>query len=172
MFSNFYPKEDWKSAYTVDYERFYENGARGIIFDIDNTLVEHGAPATEQAVALMDRLRRKGYAICILSNNDEERVSSFCVAMDVAYLYKAGKPKRKGYEAAMKLLGTTKEQTIFVGDQIFTDIWGANRVGIHTVLVGQIGKKEEIQIVLKRKLEKIILHFYRKNKKRSSRDEA
>lgn len=166
MFSDFYPREDWESAYTVDYERFYKNGIRGIIFDIDNTLVEHGAPATEQAVALIDRLRRRGYAICILSNNEKARVSSFCAAMDIPYLYKAGKPKRKGYTSALQLLGTTKEQTISVGDQIFTDIWGANRAGIYTVLVGRVGKKEEIQIVLKRQLEKIILHFYRKNKKK------
>ena len=86
--------------------------------------------------------------------------------MDAAYIYKAGKPKRKGYEAAMKLLGTTKEQTVSIGDQIFTDMWGANRVGIHTILVKQIGKKEEIQIVLKRYLERVVLHFYRKNKKK------
>ena len=86
--------------------------------------------------------------------------------MDAAYIYKAGKPKHKGYEAAMKLIGTTKEQTMSIGDQIFTDMWGANRAGIYTILVKPIGKKEEIQIVLKRHLEKIVLHSYRKNKKK------
>ena len=166
MFSKFYPKEDWASAYAEEYVRLYENGFRGIIFDIDNTLVEHGAPVTKQAIALVDRLRRIGFAVCFLSNNDKQRVSSFCESMDVAYIFKAGKPKKKGYEAAMTLLGTTEEQTVSVGDQIFTDIWGANRAGIYTVLVKQIGKKEEVQIVLKRQLEKIILHFYRKNKKK------
>ena len=64
----------------------------------------------------------------------------------------------------MKLIDTTKEQTMSIGDQIFTDMWGANRAGIHTVLVKPIGKKEEIQIVLKRYLEKIVLYFYRKSK--------
>lgn len=164
MFKNLYPKEDWESAYGDGYERLYEKGYRGIIFDIDNTLVEHGAAANEQAIALVDKLRRKGFAVCFLSNNDKSRVSEFCKPMDAAYIYKAGKPGSKGYEAAMKLLGTAKEQTVSVGDQIFTDMWGANRAGIYTVLVKPIGKKEEIQIVLKRYLEKIVLYFYCKRK--------
>ena len=164
MFQNLYPKEEWDSAYTLDYERLFKEGYRGIIFDIDNTLVEHGAPANEEAVALVDRLRRMGFSVCFLSNNGKPRVSEFCKPMDVAYIYKAGKPKHKGYEAAMKLIDTTKEQTVSIGDQIFTDMWGANRAGIHTVLVKSIGKKEEIQIVLKRYLEKIVLYFYRKSK--------
>ncbi|MBQ8547923.1 MAG: HAD hydrolase-like protein, partial [Lachnospiraceae bacterium] len=56
--------------------------------------------------------------------------------------------------------------TLSIGDQIFTDMWGANRAGIYTILVKPIGKKEEIQIVLKRYLEKVVLYFYRKNKKK------
>lgn len=166
MFQNLYPKEEQDSVYTLDYERLYKKGYRGIIFDIDNTLVEHGAPATKEAVALVDKLRRMGFSVCFLSNNDKPRVSEFCKPMDAAYIYKAGKPKYKGYEAAMKLIGTTKEQTLSIGDQIFTDMWGANRAGIYTIFVKPIGKKEEIQIVLKRYLEKIVLHFYRKNKKK------
>ncbi len=166
MFSKFFPNEDCESAYAVDYERLYAAGFRGIVFDIDNTLVEHGAVANQQAIALIDRLRRMGYAVCFLSNNKEPRVKSFAKAFDAAYIFKAGKPKKEGYEAAMKLLGVTKEQTISVGDQIFTDIWGANRAGIYTVLVKQIGKKEEVQIVLKRYLERIVLYFYRKSRKK------
>lgn len=164
MFKNFYPKEDAESAYSIDYGKLYENGYRSIIYDIDNTLVEHGAPATEAAVELVERLRRMGFAICFLSNNGEQRVSEFCDKVDAVYIYKAGKPKKKGYEAAMKLMGSTMDQTVSIGDQIFTDIWGANRSGIYSILVKPIDKKEEIQIVLKRKLEKIILHFYRKKK--------
>lgn len=165
MFKKFYPMEDWDSAYEEQkYQYLYDNGFRGIIFDIDNTLVEHGAPANEEAVALVEKLRRMGFAVCFLSNNGEERVSSFCKKLDAAYIYKAGKPGTKGYGAAMELIGTTKEQTVSVGDQIFTDMWGANRAGVYSVLVKQIGKKEEFQIVLKRYLERIVLYFYRKRK--------
>lgn len=167
MFKKFYPAEEWSSAYEEQlYVRLYENGFRGIIFDIDNTLVEHGAPVNEEATALIEKLRKMGFAICFLSNNGEERVSSFCQKLDAAYIFKAGKPGRKGYEAAMGLIGTTKAQTVSVGDQIFTDTWGANRAGVYSILVNQIGKKEEFQIVLKRYLEKIVLYFYRKKKEK------
>ena len=65
----------------------------------------------------------------------------------------------------MKIMGTDKTNTFFVGDQLFTDVWGAKRTGIHNILVRPIDPKEEIQIVLKRYLEKIVLHFYKKRLK-------
>lgn len=166
MFSQLFPKEDWNSAYDeAGYERLYRNGIRGIIFDIDNTMVEHGAPVNEKAILLVKRLRERGFTVCFLSNNKEPRVKSFSEPLGAKYIYKGGKPKREGYEKAMQLMGVTKEQTVSIGDQIFTDIWGANRAGVYTVLVKPIGKKEEIQIVLKRYLERIVLYFYRKQKK-------
>ncbi len=167
MLKQFYPKEDWKSAYeTKEYERLYAAGYRGIIFDIDNTMVEHGAPVNEKAIFLIRKLKEIGFKVCFVSNNKEPRVKSFSKPLGAEYIFKAGKPGAAGYVAAMKKMGVTKEQTVSVGDQIFTDMWGANRAGIHSVLVAPIGKKEEIQIVLKRYLEKIVLHFYRKSKKK------
>ncbi len=82
----------------------------------------------------------------------------------VDYIFKAGKPKAAGYQRAMKVMGTKPESTMFVGDQLFTDIWGAKKAGIETFLVKPIHPKEEIQIVLKRYLEKIVLFFYHRRK--------
>ncbi len=164
MFGKFYPSQEADSAYKIDYEALYEQGYRGIIYDIDNTLTEHGAPATEETVALMKRLKKIGFGICLLSNNKEERVKMFNEDIHVQYIHKAGKPSVSGYEKAMLLIGTNKENTVFIGDQIFTDIYGANRTGLMTYLVKPIDKKEEIQIVLKRYLEKIVLYFYHKRK--------
>lgn len=79
-------------------------------------------------------------------------------------MFKAGKPSPRGYQEGMKRMQTTPETTLFVGDQIFTDVWGANRAGVYSILVKQIARHEEIQIVLKRKLEKIVLRSYRKQK--------
>ena len=140
-----------------------------MIFDIDNTLTEHGKPATERAIALMERLKKIGFQVCLLSNNKEERVKLFNEKIQVNYIYKAGKPKKSGYENAMKKMGTTKETTVFVGDQLFTDVWGAKRTGIESYLVEPIDKHEEIQIVLKRYLEKPILYFYRKEKQKNEK---
>ena len=106
MLKRFYPDDYVDSAYEIPYEELYKKGYRGIVFDVDNTLVEHGAPVTDA------------------------------------------------------------NTTFFVGDQLFTDVWGANRAGMMTILVKPIDKHEEIQIVLKRYLEKIVLHFYKKQERK------
>ena len=112
----------------------------------------------------MKQLRELGFSICFLSNNKEPRVKRFNEPIQAPYLYKGGKPGRAGYEKAMQLLGTNDKTTVFIGDQLFTDIYGAKRTGIRNILVKPIGKKEEIQIVLKRYLERIVLYHYNKKK--------
>ncbi len=161
MFKKLYPREYISSAYLVDYEALYERGFRGIIFDIDNTLVPHGAPADERSIKLLRGLKDMGYQVLFLSNNKEPRVKSFNDAVSCLYIHKAGKPKRSGYLHAMEMMETGYRDTLVIGDQLFTDIWGANNTGLYSILVGQIDRKEEIQIVLKRVLEKVILIFYR-----------
>ena len=169
MFDIFYPDNEVESSYEIDYEALYENGYRGIIFDIDNTLVPHGAPADEKAVAFFQRLKKIGFQTMLLSNNKEPRVKMFADRVHSQYLYKAGKPGKGGYLQAMENMGTDLSSTIFVGDQLFTDVWGAKRVGIMNFLVKPIHPKEEIQIVLKRYLEKIVLYFYHRKQKKNRR---
>ena len=82
-------------------------------------------------------------------NNKEPRVKMFNDAVQVSYIYKAGKPNPANYRKAMEQMGTDEKNTLFVGDQIFTDVYGANRTGIRTILVKPIHPKEEIQIALK-----------------------
>lgn len=165
MLEAFYPDNEAESAYDIDYQGLYEKGCRGIIFDIDNTLVPHGAPADERAAALFGRLHGLGFRTLLLSNNKAPRVRMFNEVVGSEYIFKAGKPGRAGYEKAMGIMGTGRENTIFVGDQLFTDIWGAKRAGITTYLVKPIHPKEEIQIVLKRRLERIVLYFYHNKNK-------
>lgn len=157
------------STYEIDFDKLYREGYRGIIFDIDNTLVPHGAPADQRARSLFAHLKELGFSCCLLSNNKEPRVKMFNDEVQVQYIFKAGKPKRFGYEDAMRLMGTDKGNTLFVGDQIFTDVYGANRTGIRTILVKPIHPKEEIQIVLKRYLEKIVLFFYKRQNGKGKR---
>ena len=173
MFQKFYPGEYVDSTYGIDFEGLYREGYRGIIFDIDNTLVPHGAPADERAKELFFRLKKLGFGCCLLSNNKEARVKMFNDDVQVAYIFDAHKPSVASYRRAMELLHTDVTNTLFVGDQIFTDIYGANRAGIRTILVKPIHPKEEIQIVLKRYLEKIVLFFYRRKvKKEEARHES
>lgn len=170
MLETFYPDNEADSTYEIDFETLYVKGYRGIIFDVDNTLVPHGVAADERAIALFERLRGIGFDTMLLSNNKEPRVKSFAGQVVSKYIYKANKPSTSGYEKAMELMGTTKETTLFVGDQLFTDVWGAKRTGIETYLVKPIHPKEEIQIVLKRRLEWIVLYFYHKQKKKESNE--
>ena len=165
MLQRFYPDAYVDSAYGIDYEKLYGEGYRGIIFDVDNTLVPHGAPADGRSIELFSRLKALGYGITLLSNNKEPRVKMFNDAVGAAYIFKAGKPAVGNYKKAMEKMGTDRGNTLFVGDQLFTDIWGAKKAGIRTFLVKPIHPKEEIQIVLKRYLEKIVLYFYCRSRK-------
>lgn len=164
MFKLFYPNDDVSSTYRIDFERLYARGIRGVIFDIDNTLVPHGEPADEQSLALFAHLRELGMKTCLISNNKEPRVQPFAQAVGSIYVSDSHKPSVKNYRKAMERMGTNEKNTIFVGDQLFTDVLGANRAGIYSILVEPIHPKEEIQIVLKRYLERIVLHFYRRRK--------
>ena len=151
MFQNLYPDEEYRSSYEIPYESYYQKGFRGILFDVDNTLVEHDQPVTIEAIALFEKLRKIGFEVCIISNNKEPRVKPLADTLGAKYVYKAD-------------MGTTASNTMFVGDQIFTDIWGAKRAGVYAVLVHPIAKHEEIQIVLKRKLEWFVLRRYHKKR--------
>ena len=127
MLQMMYPDEYLESTYQIDFEEMYNKGYRGVLFDIDNTLVPHGAPADERAIALFRRLKEIGFQTCLISNNKEPRVKSFCEQVGSSYIYKAGKPLPKGYLEGIRKMGIKKQNTIFVGDQIFTDVFGAKR---------------------------------------------
>ena len=165
MLRTFFPDDYMPSTYEIPFEKLYEEGYRGLIFDIDNTLVMHGAPADERAMKLFTRLKDIGFQCCLLSNNKQPRVDLFNKDVQVHAIPDAHKPGRANYRKAMELMGTDLKTTVFVGDQLFTDVWGAKRTGIRNILVQPIDKHEEIQIVLKRYLEKIVLYFYKKSKK-------
>ena len=165
MFDMFFPDRYVASTYVINFEKLYEEGIRGIIFDIDNTLVPHGAPADKRAIELFERLKRIGFKCCLISNNQEPRVKMFNEKIQVDYVYDAHKPSTRNYRKAMEIMGTDTGSTIFIGDQLFTDVWGAKRAGIPNMLVKPIHPKEEIQIVLKRYLEKNVLYFYKRSQK-------
>ena len=169
MFRMFYPAEMAESSYDIDYEELYRKGYRGLIYDIDNTLVEHGADANAEVGELVRRLNKIGFRICLLSNNKAPRVRRFyrgarVKGVKLHYIFNAHKPARRNYLKAMVLMRTTKKNTLFIGDQLFTDVYGANRSGIRSILVKPINKAEEVQIVAKRKLERVIMHFYRRDR--------
>ncbi len=166
MLERFFPDEYVDSAYGVPFEELYRKGYRGIIFDVDNTLVPHGAPADARSISLFERLRAMGFSTCILSNNKEPRVAPFAGQVKSSYIFKGGKPSVKGYERAMEVMGTGRENTLFIGDQLFTDVWGARRTGLYSILTKPMDSHEEIQIVFKRYLEAVVLRAYKKQRQK------
>lgn len=170
MFERFFPSEWVDSTYNIDYQKYYDKGYRGIIFDIDNTLVPHGADADDRAVELFNTLRTIGFDVCLLSNNKKQRVERFNKDVKANYIFKAQKPYSRNYYQAATMMKISIKSVLCIGDQLFTDIYGGNLAGIHTILVNPIDKKEEIQIVLKRILEKPVLWRYKRKLKKAGVD--
>ena len=153
----FEPNLKIKSVYDIDYKKLYQQGYRGILFDIDNTLVPNQAPADDKAKDLFKRVHEIGFKTMLISNNKSEiRVKQFATDVGAyAYEYHSRKPHKSGYIKGMEKLGTDKKTTIFIGDQIFTDIAGASRAGLYTILTSPIDKSsDEIPIKIKRIMEK------------------
>lgn len=156
----FYPDQWLESAYTIPYQEWYDKGKRGLIYDVDNTLVPHGAPATKESIELFRRLHAMGFQTLLISNNRKARVEPFAKAMETDYISMANKPFEASYHKGCRKMGLKEDQVLFIGDQLFTDVWGAKKAGIFSILVDPINPKEEIQIVLKRRLEKIVLRKF------------
>ena len=166
ILSIFYPSYYTKNTYSIDFKKLKELGIKGIIFDIDNTLVPHDAPADKKAFRLIEELKEMGFKLMIVSNNEEPRVKSFADALGCPYVFKALKPAATGYLEAFKKTGLKKEELICIGDQIFTDIWGANRAGLKSILVGRLYPYEPPHIHLKRMLEYPVKLKYLKYRKK------
>lgn len=169
MFEKFFPDEWVDSTYDIDFQSYWDKGYRGIIFDIDNTLVPHGADADDRAKALFKKLKAIGFDICLVSNNKKHRVERFNREINVKFIFKAQKPYSKNYYVAGMMMEYSVGSLLCIGDQLFTDIYGGKLANIHTILVNPIDKNEEIQIVLKRRLEKIVLRHYKHKLKSEGR---
>ena len=161
MLKRFFPEMYVNSIYEVPYEELYEKGKKNIVFDIDNTLVPFDIPEpTKEVLDLFEKLRKMGFEICLVSNNNEKRVSTFNKNLSYNAVHKAGKPKSRGINKALDLIKAKPENTVIVGDQVFTDVWCGNRHNIYTVLVKPIADRDEFTVKIKRGIEKIVVKKY------------
>lgn len=164
MLDAYYPCEYVKSVFAIDFQKLYDKGYRGIIFDVDNTLVHHGDDSNERVDELFIHIKSIGFKTLILSNNSDQRLKRFLKNIDSLYISEAHKPETAGYFKAIKMLGVEKSEVVCIGDQIFTDIYGANKSGIDSILVEFIRVSEKEKIGMRRHLENFILKFYRFSK--------
>lgn len=164
MFKMLYPYEYVESVFAIDYEKLYKLGYKAVIFDIDNTLVHHGEDSTEEIDELFRIIHGLGLKTLLLSNNNEERIQRFLKNIDSLYIAEADKPDTANYLKAVEMLEVKKEEVVFVGDQLFTDIYGANKSGIDNILVKYMRYATETKIGKKRTIEKVLLKLYKLNK--------
>ena len=166
---NLFPTYYTDSTYSIDFESMYKRGFRALLFDIDNTLVGHNAPQDDRSLELLDRLKSIGFKCGVVSNNKYERVSSFAEPAGMYFAYKAGKPLGRGYRQVMDEMGVEASEVLCLGDQLFTDVWGANRAGFVNILVKPLGRDIGLHIYLKRIIEKPIMLFVLLRNKRAKR---
>lgn len=163
----FYPTFTCKRIYELTTKQLASYGVRGLVLDIDNTLTTHDNPALEEAVrGWLGEMKNAGIRLILLSNNHPPRVAPFAENIGLAFTADAKKPLPGGFLRAVKELNLPKEQVLVVGDQIFTDILGANWAGLRSVLVEPMVPETFWRFRFKRFFEKIILKSYRKKQGR------
>lgn len=146
------------SIYDINYSKLKDRGVKNLIFDIDNTLVKWKTPKIdEKAKKLLEDLIEMEFNICILSNSSAKRVKNFIDNPKILYFNGIGlKPMKNKFYGALHVLNAKKEETCIIGDQIFTDILGGNRIGIKTILVEPMDTNELFTTRFIRKIEKNI----------------
>ncbi len=136
MYRNFLPSEFVRSVFHISPEHLKAKGIRGIITDLDNTLVEWDRPdATPKLVEWLKSMKDAGIQVTIVSNNNELRVQSFADPLGIPFIYKARKPMGKAFRKALHIMSVKKEEVVVIGDQLLTDVVGGNRMKLHTILV-------------------------------------
>ncbi len=167
-----YPRFYYPSIYHIPYPKLYEQGYRGLVFDIDNTLVAYDREfPTDEVEKLMALLRRKGFSIVLVSNNTRRRVRLFAKGIRLRSVFSAIKPLPFGLKKGLTILGTPPEKTVIIGDQLFTDVIAGNLLGLCTILVQPIQEKEALYTKLKRGLEKKLLEYAQITKDKWREDE-
>ena len=164
MFSRFYPNGYVDNVFSIDYKKLYNKGYRAIIFDIDNTLAHHGEDPSKEVENLFQIIHNIGFQTLLFSDNSAERIKRFSRNIDSLYIAEVNKPNPAKLFGAIKTLGLPKEEIVYIGDQIFRDIEMTNKVGIDSILVKYMRKAKQKKGI-RRRLEKIILWFYKQNKK-------
>lgn len=160
-----YPKFYLKSVKEISIELLRNNNIKGLILDVDNTLIDVDRKLLEGAEDWCKNLKNQGIRICILSNtNHEEKVKDVAKELEIPYIFFAKKPFKSGFYRAQKLLEIEKSEEIgVVGDQLFTDIIGANRVKMTPILVQPVDNRDFWYTKIKRPIEEIFIRRYIKN---------
>lgn len=164
-----YPKEYLNSVKNINLELLNKNNIKGLILDVDNTLINLDKKMPAGVSDWAKNLKAQGIKICILSNSNHlNKVEAVAKILDVPYIFFGKKPLKSGFLRARDILKLPNENIAVVGDQIFTDIIGANRCNMFSILVKPIEEKDYLITRIKRPIEKFIIKRFEKNKRKLS----
>ena len=158
-----YPKLYLNSVKEINIDILNKYQLKGLILDIDNTLIDYNKNLLEGAEKWAENLKTEGIKLCILSNsNHKNKVENVAKKLNIPYIYFAKKPFKKGFKKAQNILSLAPNQIGVVGDQILTDVIGANKANMFPILVKPIDEKDIFITKIKRPIEQIIINKYLK----------
>ncbi|MGE7919543.1 YqeG family HAD IIIA-type phosphatase [Viridibacillus sp. NPDC093762] len=164
MYNFLMPKEFVTSIYEITPDKLKQLGVRGIITDLDNTLVEWDRPdATEKLIEWLKIIREAGIQVMIVSNNKELRVKAFADPLELPYIFNARKPMGNAFKRALKRLNMQRHEVVMVGDQMLTDVLGGNRLRIHTILVKPVALSDGFVTRFNRMVERRVFNYLKKH---------
>ncbi|MDL4841468.1 YqeG family HAD IIIA-type phosphatase [Aquibacillus rhizosphaerae] len=163
MIKQFLPNEHVKDVFEIQPEELKSKGIKGIITDLDNTLVAWNVKdATPEIIKWFKLMEDNDIKVTIISNNKEERVKLFSEPLKTPFVYSARKPLGKAFKRAVKKMELKKEEVVVIGDQIMTDVLGGNRAGLYTILVVPIVETDGKITRINRQIERRILSWMRR----------
>lgn len=165
MLNKLLPQLQVNTIYDIDLNALWEQGVRGIITDLDNTLVGAKAPlATPELIDWLKVVAQIGFQVVIVSNNNRLRVSKFAEPLSLPFIYRAKKPTTASFHRALSMMNMKPDEVAVIGDQMMTDVLGGNRMGLYTILVLPIARRDEgfFTKVINRSLEKAALTWMKR----------
>ena len=158
-----YPNLYLKNVKEIKYEMLKNNGIKGLILDVDNTLLDYYKNMLDGLENWCEAMKEKGIKFCIASNsNNRDKVDNISKKLGIPYIFFAKKPLKGGLNKAARLMQIKNEEVAVVGDQIFTDVLGANRCKMFSILVDPINEKDMFVTIIKRPIENLIKKNYKK----------
>lgn len=160
MINKYIPYDCFQTIFDIDYNKLYNDGIRYLLFDIDNTILTYDElEPKKEHFELVSKLKQIGFTICLISNNHQDRVEKVSKPLDVYGVWDAYKPLTVGFKKALKLMNVTdRKEVVAIGDQIVTDVSGANKTKIKSILVKTIKKSnQKWYTILNRSREKNII---------------
>lgn len=163
MFSYLVPDLYVKSIYDIDLNKLKKRGVKGIVTDLDNTLIEWDRPeATPELMKWMKEVQSQGFSIVIVSNNNRDRVERVAKPLGVPFVHRARKPMKKAFNQALHKINIPVSKAVVIGDQVFTDVFGGNRMGLYTILVVPVAQNDGLATQFNRFMERFALNRMRK----------